>query len=99
MGFLKKLFGGQSAPADDGLYFYVRCGNCERVLRIRVNKKNDLLSDWDRGGYTLTKEMMDDKCFRLMRAEIAFDQNFNITSQTIEGGQFITREEYEASKG
>lgn len=97
MGFLRKLFGQSSQPKDDGLYFYVRCGNCGRALRIRVNKQADLLPDWDRGGYSLTKEMMDDKCFRLMRAEMTFDSSLKVTSQTIEGGAFITREEYEAA--
>ncbi len=95
MGFFKKLFGGASTPPDEGLYLYVKCGNCGRVLRVRVNKQADLLPDWDQGGYTLTKEMMDDKCFRLMRAELSFDQNYRIRSQSIEGGAFITKEEYE----
>lgn len=98
MGFLSKLFGGPSAPKDDGIYLYARCGNCGRTLKVRVNRQSDLLPDWDSGGYSLVKEMMDDKCFRLMRAELAFDDRYNITSQSIEGGAFITREEYEASR-
>ena len=77
------------------MYLYVRCGNCGRVLRIRVDKRHDLLTDYDNGGFTLVKEMMDDKCFRLMRAEMAFDRAYTITSQRIEGGAFITKEEYE----
>lgn len=98
MNFLRNLFGGKSGPADDGLYLYVRCGNCGRVIKVRVNKQADLLPDWDQGGYTLHKEMMDDKCFRLMRAEITFDANYTIRSQTVEGGTFITQEEYEAAR-
>ena len=97
MDLLRRLFGGQPASdKDEGLYLYVRCGNCGRVLRIRVDKRHDLLTDYDNGGFTLVKEMMDDKCFRLMRAEMAFDRAYNVTSQRIEGGTFITREEYEA---
>src|SRR3712207_3199326 len=96
MGFLNRLFGRRAAPADEGLYFYVRCGNCGRALRVRLDKRHDLLPDWDQGGYTLTKEMMDDRCFRLMRAEMTFDQNYVVKSQTIEGGEFITQAEYEA---
>lgn len=98
MGFLNKLFGRASTPRDDGIYLYVRCGNCGRFLKVRVNRQNDLLPDWDSGGYTLVKEMMDDKCFRLMRAELAFDAKYNITAQSIEGGEFITREAYDASR-
>ena len=100
MDLLRRLFGGQPTPQqDEGMYLYVRCGNCGRVLRIRVDKRHDLLTDYDNGGFTLVKEMMDDKCFRLMRAEMAFDRAYNVTSQHIEGGTFITKEEYEAGIG
>ena len=100
MDLLRRFFGGQpTPPQDDALYLYVRCGNCGRTLRIRVDKRHDLLTDYDNGGFTLVKEMMDDKCFRLMRAELAFDRAYTITSQRIEGGTFITKEEYEQGTG
>jgi len=62
---------------------------------MRVNMINDL-SALDDGGYILRKEILDDKCFTLIRAELRFDSRRRIISQSIEGGEFITREQYEA---
>ena len=98
MSFLRKLFGAKSPPPDEGIYFYVRCNNCGRIVRVRVNRQNDLQPDWDTGGYTLSKEMMDDKCFRLMRAEVAFDSNYGILSQEAQGGTFVTQADYQAQQ-
>ncbi len=99
MSFLRKIFGGKAAaPADEGIYFYVRCSNCGRIVRVRVNRQSDLQPDWDTGGYSLSKEMMDDKCFRLMRAEITFDSSYAIISQEAQGGTFVTQADYEAQQ-
>ena len=38
---------------------------------------------------------MDSRCFRLMRAEIEYDRGRRELSRTLEGGTFITKEEYE----
>ncbi|MFN8481676.1 MAG: hypothetical protein U0768_01295 [Anaerolineae bacterium] len=98
MSFLRKLFGAKPPPPDEGIYFYVRCNNCGRIVRVRVNRQNDLQPDWDTGGYTLSKEMMDDKCFRLMRAEVTFDANYTILSQEAQGGTFVPAADYEAQQ-
>ena len=46
-------------------------------------------------GYRLIKEIMDSRCFRLMRAEIEYDARRREIRRAIEGGAFITRDEYE----
>ncbi len=104
MGLLKRIgsvfgSGGSSrdVPRDDGLYFYVQCDHCGARLRIRVDRHNDLLPDYDSGGFHLRKEMLDSRCFRLMYAELSFDRQYNIVGQEISGGHFITREEFEES--
>jgi hypothetical protein len=79
MDFLRRLFGGgaSASPADDGLYLYVRCNNCQSPLRVRIDPRNELSPEFDEGegvgGYILRKEMMDSKCFRLMYATLRFD--------------------------
>jgi len=84
-----------SSPAQNGaLWLYVRCGHCGAKVRVRVNLINDLSAS-DDGGYILRKDILDDKCFRLMRAEVRFDSRRRVSSRTIEGGEFITREEYQ----
>lgn len=102
MGFLdklRKLFVG-SADGQlrdlDGIYFYVKCNRCGAPVRIRADKRNDLHRDYERGGYTLRKEIMDGTCFSLIYATLHFDEAYRIVEQEIEGGVFITWEAYEA---
>ncbi len=40
---------------------------------------------------------MDSKCFRMMTAEIAFDTSYRIQSQEMQGGRFISKQEFDAA--
>lgn len=104
MAFLRKLFGGQSAqpPADNGVYFHIRCDRCQTPVKVRVNLGSDLEADYGdtaATGYVLSKEVMDDRCFRLMRLEVHYDSRQREESRVVDGGTFITAEEYTAAKG
>ncbi len=99
MQFLRRLFGGQSVANDPVLHLYVRCDRCGAGVHVRVHLYNDLSIDYgatDVDGYTLRKEMMDSRCFRLMHAELRFDKARQELSRTVEGGTFISAEEYAA---
>jgi len=93
MGFLDKLF-GQSKDKDI-LWLYVRCGNCGAKVRVRIHLNHDL-SLSDDGGYILRKEILDNTCFQLMRAELRFDAKKRVTSRSIQSGELITAEKYAA---
>ena len=95
MGFLDRLF-GRSAERDV-LWLYVRCNQCGAKVRVRVNTYNDL-SLVAEGGYILRKEIMDSQCCRLMHAELLFDSRRRVTSRDISGGEFITKEAFEATE-
>ena len=97
MGFLKKLFQGGNTDSGDpnGIYFYVQCDNCGEKLRLRADKRHDLLRDFETGGLNWNKEIMDGRCFRLMYARVVLDSRYRVQSQEIEGeGHFISQEEY-----
>lgn len=102
MGFLKKIkaaiFGtaGGEIKDKEGIYFYVKCGKCGAPVRVRVNKFHDLQRDEDGDGFILHKEIMDGSCFRLMYATMHFDYNRRITTQEIDGGEYITWETYQS---
>lgn len=102
MQFLKRLFGGQGAGAanDPALHLYVRCDRCGAGVHVRVHLYNDLSVEYgsndDIAGYTLRKEVMDSRCFRLMHAELHFDKARRELSRAVEGGTFISAEEYAA---
>ncbi|MCD6520892.1 MAG: hypothetical protein J7M05_13320 [Anaerolineae bacterium] len=112
MGLLKKLlqfFGGGTAGSARGsstsrsdpygLWFYFRCNKCGAVVRVRADKRNDLnREEGGPGVFLYRKEVMDDKCFQLMRADIWLDSHYNVVSAEVQGGELITEEEYEAAK-
>jgi hypothetical protein len=100
MGFLGKLFGSKQGQEDpDGLYFYVQCDRCGEKLRVRADKRHDLMVDSEQGRYVWNKEIMDGRCFQLMYARVVLDKTFSVQSQSIEGqGRFITREEYQTEE-
>ncbi len=99
MGFLRRLFGGAGQSAEEqALHLHVKCGRCGSPVHVRVDLRNDLAADYgdtEAEGYVLHKEVMDDRCFRLIHVEIHFDRRRNETSREIEGGTFITEEEWE----
>jgi len=94
--------GGGSSSDRDALYFYVRCDRCGDVVRVRVNTANELQQEFAESdgvaGYSLRKMVVDAKCFRPIAVSMQFDGRRRELSREIEGGQFITVEEYEAAK-
>jgi len=104
MGFLDKLkglFGGgsSSGSAGDpyGLPLYFKCKKCGAITRVRVDKRNDLNRDEGPGVFVLRKEVMDNKCFQLMRAEIWLDASYQVVSADVTGGELVTQAEYDAA--
>ncbi len=93
---LKSLFSSKApGPTDDAIHVYVECAKCKATVHVRLDKRHDL-SAHEGGGYFVRKEMMDSKCFRLMSAEIILDARYHVESQEIQGGRFLTKEEFEA---
>lgn len=95
MEFLKKLFGGDE-PEEEGFFVYVQCDRCGAKVRSRIHKEYDLVRSDD--GYEWHKTIVDSKCFQRIPTVARFDQNFNLISADMEGGRFITKEEYEAKE-
>jgi hypothetical protein len=99
MEFLRRLFGGSQPRGDGAIHLYVRCDRCGAPVHVRVDPRNDLAIEYGDGeepsGYRLIKEMMDSRCFRLMRTEIDYDSARRETGRQIEGGTFISKDEYD----
>jgi len=94
MSFLKRLFGVGEPYDPDAIWLYLRCGFCGQKLKIRIDRRLDLRRDYERGGFRLDKEVMDGTCFSLMMARVRFDGGYRIIAQELEGGAFITKNEY-----
>lgn len=96
MGILKRIFGGgREKPYVDtqGLYFYIQCGNCGSKVKLRADKQHDLNRRED--GFVWHKTAVDNRCFRQIPLVVYLDGNYQVTSHEIDGGRFITREEYD----
>jgi len=72
------------------------------VVRVRINMANDLQQEFAEGegvsGYSLRKGVVDVKCFRPIEVNMSFDNRRRELSRGIEGGEFITREEFEEAR-
>lgn len=99
MGLLNRLTSffspKMSTDSEDAVHIYVECGRCQSKVHVRLDKRHDL-SQGEGGGYFVRKEIMDSKCFRLMTAEIMFDAAYRVQAQDLQGGRFISKEEFEA---
>lgn len=98
MSFLDRLLGRRGEPRDEGIYFYLRCTHCERVLHTRLDPKQQL-SPRDGGGYEIRKELMDDRCFRRLLLAATFDSSYQLIEAKVEGGALIDRATWEAERG
>ena len=98
MGFLKKMFGGEKEPKKyvdtRGVYFYVRCDNCNTITRVRADKEHDLLREGN--SFVWHKTIVDSRCFRPITTVVHLDGNYQITSDEISGGSYVSEEEYNA---
>ena len=99
MDFLKRLFGGGgggSGERDNAMYFYVRPRGCDEVVRMRVDRHNDISLADDMKTYYLRKLVRGQKCFNTVEVELFFDSNRNLADNKIQGGELLKREDYEA---
>ena len=100
MGFLKKLSSFFSLGDQDGdpsgVHFYVRCDHCGTVVHVRADSRNDLSgAEGGPGSLLWRKEVMDDRCFRMMNAEVWFDSRRAVVAREVQGGEFVTREDFD----
>jgi hypothetical protein len=93
---MKTFFAANTGTDSMVLYLYVKCKRCGTPVAVRVDLRNDPSLDDEGTGYILRKEIMDNKCFALIHAELQMDARRNIVTKTIDLGEFITREQYEA---
>lgn len=99
MGILdgvKSVFGNTNTKG--GHYAYVRCNRCGEALQTRINLYTEP-SRKEEGGFVVRKVLIgSQRCFERIEIVLHFNKNYKVTDSSIEGGEFITVEEYEADK-
>ena len=98
MSFLKKIFSAAITGSGDsaGLYYYVKPQGCDEVVRVRINRNNDLSIDEDGKGYWVHKVVMGTTCFQRAELELHFNQNRQVKSSGISGGDLVKEADYKA---
>ena len=99
MGFFKRLFGGAPRPAGDatGEYFYIRPDGCDEVVRVRIDRNNDLSLADDNQTLFIRKSVRGKsyKC-RPVELEATFDANRRLQHAEVTGGTLVTQADYDA---
>jgi hypothetical protein len=106
MGFMDKLKGLVSAPGEEPnvIWLHVRCNRCGEGIRSRINLEYDLTpvyaEEGAEEGYAVRKVLIGSgHCFQPVEVTLHFDPQRRITAQEINGGEFITTEEYACLTG
>jgi hypothetical protein len=103
MQWLKHLFAPRRhREPDTALWIYVRCQRCGEAIRIRADRRYDLVSEMHDPGeegpaYTLHKDIVGARCFQRIPVRLAFDHRLQLVEREIQGGQFLTEQEYQAA--
>jgi hypothetical protein len=98
---VRRIFGGGGSGdggSDDrsGLYFYVKCRACSEVIRVRINRHNDLSPIEDGDGFHVRKSIVGRNCFRRIEAEMTFDKGYRQVGAELSGATIATREDWDA---
>ena len=103
MGWLTRLFKRRSRPAStSAVWIYVACGRCGEAIRVRADRRYDLVSEMHDPGeagpaYTLHKDIVGVRCFQRIAVDVEFDHRLQVIERRISGGRWLTEEEYRAT--
>jgi hypothetical protein len=98
MNLLKRLFGsGQTGNQSDthGLLYYVKGSQCGAITRVRIDKRNDLSRN-EEDVFYVRKVIVDSECYGKVEIELTFDDAYRERSRVINGGSFVTSDEWQA---
>ena len=102
MNLFKKIANLFVRSADDrGFWIYVRCNRCGEKLKTRIDLITDLTVRFGEGGggdvyYTRKTLIGSNLCFQPIEATLTFDVRRQLIDKEIIGGEYITKEEFEA---
>ena len=93
------------APREDpeGYWVYVQCDRCGEKLRNRIHLHNDLsirYGEKPRADTYITQKTIigSGTCFQPIELTLIFDDQRELIEHSIEGGRFITAEEFAADE-
>jgi hypothetical protein len=103
MRWLTRLFTQRSrAESPSAIWLYVACNRCGEAIRVRADRRYDLVSEMRDPGeagpaYTMHKDIVGSRCFQRIAVDMEFDQRLQVVERRISGGRWLTEEEYRAT--
>jgi len=74
---------------------YIKCGRCGNVMEFRILNERDLVISYDGvSTYMIDKLYVCPKCYNQISVKAGFKGNLKPIYVEINGGEFITKEEY-----
>ena len=93
---LKQLFSPSSPSSTENLLkIKIKCKKCSEEININIRKSSDFSRVYEEdnapagASFFLRKEVLGNKCNNLIYFSVYFDENFNMISKEIEGGEFL----------
>ncbi len=85
------------------VWIYVGCQRCGEAIRVRADRRYDLVSEMRDAGeagpaFTMHKDIVGTRCFQRINVRLAFDQRLQVLEQHITGGRFLTETEYQQAQ-
>jgi hypothetical protein len=99
---LASLFSGGGAQSADKRYLtiYVHSRRCNEPISGQVDLLNELSRDEESGYAYYTRKVLhtsgDRRCFSEVEVQLYFNQNKQVVQHEVEGGHWLTSEEYAA---
>lgn len=102
MSFLKKLasfFAGGGGGGSRALPIYIFSNRCREPITADIDLVNSLSRDEENDNEYYTRKVLQgsgkNRCFTQVEVEIWFDRNKNVSRHEVNGGRWLTAEEYE----
>jgi hypothetical protein len=105
MGLLKKIAsfirGGKGGEIGNVHREYIRCSRCGEQIAVRVDLQSELTPQYEggEGAYYVRKGVFgsgETRCFQKVEVELFFGPDRRLVSRHISGGEFITKDEFNA---
>ncbi len=95
MFFRRKIQNGPLYFEKEGIFMYTQ-SNKGTIFKTILRKGYDFQINYDEGpAILLDKELVGQRADDLIVVHLELDQNYNVVSSEINGGRFLTPQEYE----
>ncbi|GAB4112177.1 MAG: hypothetical protein Kow00103_00840 [Candidatus Caldatribacteriota bacterium] len=96
--FFKNIFRRRGNDDTGILWIYTQCDRCGEKFKTIIRKYNDLTPTYKNEGpaFILKKELIGVNCPQRINLKLEFDKNYRQISEEIEGGHFLTPDEYQS---